>query len=123
MQKGVLQFSLCNNSSKAVKAGLISPKLPMRTLRLRETTKLIWDPEQLPFTPALLSSSVADEASWQRESGRLGNKRCPPRQQLLCWEKKQASYTEKFRVVLGRFLWNKICIIDSVANENLTWTL
>lgn len=123
MQKGVSQFSLCNNSLKAVKAGLISPDLHLRTLRLRETTKLIWAPEQLPLTPALLSSSVADEASWHRESGRLGHKGCPTGQQQLCWEKKQNSYTEKFRVVFGRFLWNKICIIDSVANENLAWTL
>lgn len=34
----------------------------------------------------------------------------------LCWEKKQDSGSEKFRVVHGRFLWNKICTIDSVAN-------
>lgn len=41
----------------------------------------------------------------------------------LGWEQKHHSHLEEFRVVLGRILRNKICTIDSVANENLSWTL
>lgn len=36
MQKGV--FSLCNDSLEAEKVCIISPKLQMRTVRLREAT-------------------------------------------------------------------------------------
>lgn len=119
MQKGV--FSLCSDSLKAEKVLIIRPKLQIGTLRLKRGYLAHLGPEAACLAPQPCSAphgrgrrkpaSTKRQATWATEDVQWGRS--------CVGKKRQISHSEKFRVVLGRFFWNKICTIDSMASENL----
>lgn len=116
VEKGVSHFSSCNASLRAEKAGSISPKLQMRTLRHRGATELIRAQGGCCLTPSQLRSSVGG-GSQKAEEDRATRPQRTSAGQELCWGKRQHSRSKNFRAGPGRFVWNKNCTIDSVANE------
>lgn len=98
IQKGILQFSLCNNSLKAVKAGLISPKLHMRTLR---DYKAHLGPRAASShpSPALFLTKLAGTeslAGWATEDVQRGSSSCVGKRNKILTQKSLGLYLAGF---------------------------